>query len=66
MADVSALHPVSRFLALIGEALVSFGEGQARIRQVDALQALSDAELAQRGIRRQDIARLVFADSVWL
>ena len=34
----------------------------ARTDRIDALNALSDAELAARGLRREDIARHVYRD----
>lgn len=34
-------------------------------RQVNALMDLSDAELAERGLKRRDIAQYVFSDNYW-
>ena len=58
--------PVSRFFSRIGEFLMSMAETNSRVRQVEALSALSDDELAQRGLKRSEIARYVFSDSYWL
>jgi uncharacterized protein YjiS (DUF1127 family) len=60
------LATVGRFFAAIGNGLVSMGENSSRYRQVEALQALSDAELAKRGIERQNIVRVVYADAYWM
>ncbi len=45
--------------------LVAVGEANARVHRIEALQRLSDAELARRGIRREDIVRHVFADRLF-
>ena len=37
-----------------------------RVRQMERLIAMSDAELARRGIKRQDIAHHVFRDVMYL
>ncbi|MCE8547420.1 DUF1127 domain-containing protein [Ruegeria pomeroyi] len=51
-------------LAGIFDALVRIGEANARIRRINALSALTDAELAARGLRRADIIRWVMSDRV--
>jgi hypothetical protein len=48
------------------EALVSISETNHRVAEVERLQALSDAELAKRGLRREDIARHVFRDLFYI
>ncbi|MBN9887764.1 DUF1127 domain-containing protein [Salipiger abyssi] len=67
MAFQSAVHhheaPLfSRFLSAIGHMFVSIGEANPRLKRVEALQRLSDAELAEKGLRREDIVRHVFQD----
>ncbi|MCA0938837.1 MULTISPECIES: DUF1127 domain-containing protein [Alloyangia] len=56
----------SRFFAAIGNGLVAMGEANPRLRKIEALQRLSDEQLAERGIRREDIARHVFQDVFYL
>ena len=58
-----------RFFGRMGDAfhhvLTVMAESSSvnqRLRKVYALQALSDEELAKRGIRREDIVRNVFSD----
>ncbi|MCE8509422.1 DUF1127 domain-containing protein [Ruegeria pomeroyi] len=51
-------------LAGIFDALVRVGEANARIRRINALSALTDTELAARGLRRADIIRRVLSDRV--
>ncbi len=67
--DHQAFRPVTNFfsraLAAIGNALVLMSASNQRVRQVEALQALSDEDLARRGLRREDIARYVFNDVLW-
>lgn len=54
---------VMRFFTAFGETLVLIGESNPRIRRIQALAALSDSELAARGLRREDIARHVLSDA---
>lgn len=65
--DFSAKHS---FLARIGDAIKSFASAyvEARSRQgaIAALEAMSDKELAERGIEREDIVRHVFSDTYYL
>ncbi|SFT33859.1 DUF1127 domain-containing protein [Sedimentitalea nanhaiensis] len=58
-------NPISRIFAAIGNALVLMSTSNDRMRQVDALQALSDEDLAKRGLKRDEIARYVFNDVFW-
>lgn len=48
----------------IFDALVRVGEANTKVRQINALSALSDAELAARGLRREDIIRRVMGEWV--
>ncbi|WP_050929251.1 leucyl-tRNA synthetase [Aestuariivita boseongensis] len=50
----------------MGEALVTLSETNSRVRRVEALQALSDDQLAAKGLKREDIARHVFGDMFYL
>lgn len=67
MAHVSTTHipttnSIASFLNRVLEGLISISETNYRIVEVERLQAMSDAELAKRGLRREDIARHVFRD----
>ena len=57
---------LQNFFSRVGTAMVMAGESNSRMRRVRALQSMSDAELAKRGIRREDIVRIVFADVLYL
>lgn len=67
MAHVSTTHipttnSIASFLNRVLEGLISISETNHRIVEVERLQTMSDAELAKRGLRREDIARHVFRD----
>lgn len=69
MADISAnqvaastRNPLVAFGEAILNTLVRIGEQNARVKEVERLSALSDAQLAQRGLRREDIVQHVFRD----
>lgn len=57
---------LSRLFASLKAVAVTYVEARSRQAEISALEALSDEELAKRGIRREDIVRHVFADCVYL
>jgi len=57
---------IARFFSAFGAAMVHLGENSQKMRQINALQALSDEELASRGLKREDIARYVMSDCYWI
>jgi uncharacterized protein YjiS (DUF1127 family) len=65
--NITASAPVfGRIFRAIGNALISVSEANSRVRQVEALSALSDEQLKARGLRREDIVRHVFSDALYL
>lgn len=52
--------------ARILDVLVMMAESNPRLRRLERLQAMSDAQLAERGLRREDIARHVFNDVLYV
>ena len=56
---------IGQVFAMLGNALVSIGENSTKMRQIQALSALSDEELAERGLRREDIVRSIMLDHGW-
>ena len=46
--------------------LTHIAETNARVQEVERLQSLSDAELAKKGLKREDIARHVFRDILYI
>ncbi|GAA5071164.1 DUF1127 domain-containing protein [Roseibacterium beibuensis] len=55
---------VAEIFAAIAHALSVSAGAEQRIDRIHALQALSDAELAERGIARDDIVAHVFDDFI--
>lgn len=41
-------------------------EANWRVREVERLNAMSDTALAAKGLKREDIARHVFRDVIWM
>jgi hypothetical protein len=69
MADITAHSTTTgrrsgfrAVLAAIGEFFETAAASNRRVRQVQYLQSLSDAELAKRGIKREEIVHRVFSD----
>ncbi|MFK7752238.1 MAG: hypothetical protein AB8B51_06775 [Sedimentitalea sp.] len=60
------LRAVTSVFTSIWDTLVSIGETSAKMQQFNALADLSDAELAKRGLRRDEIAHYVFVQSAYL
>lgn len=65
-ASAGIFSAVQHFFAAIGNALVLVAESNPRMKKVHALQRMSDAELAERGIKREDIVRVVFNDVLYM
>ena len=57
-----ALTKLATVFRSIGTALINASEASSRIRKIEALQAKSDAELAQMGLKRDQIVHHVFKD----
>lgn len=49
----------------VGHAFARIPEGNEKMRQLEALNALTDAELAERGLRREDIVFHVFSGQMY-
>ncbi len=65
-AEGGILNRIAASVEAIGHtlatAITANASAEARLRQVQALQALSDEELAKRGIARDRIVHHVFRD----
>lgn len=57
-----ALAQIGAFLAALARAVAMAKNAEARFDEIQTLQALSDDELARRGIARDNIVRHVYAD----
>ena len=53
-------------LRAIGNAFIHLAETNSRVRRAEALHALSDADLAAKGLKREDISRHVFGDILYI
>ncbi|GGE37191.1 DUF1127 domain-containing protein [Actibacterium pelagium] len=72
LAQTNTTHGfgLTRALAAFGRGFIAFmdnwSQASSRMEKVKALQALSDEQLAERGLKRDDIVRYVFADRYWV
>jgi len=64
--SIPVLAYVSRFFTAIGAGLVRMGENNTQYRRARALHDLSDAQLAERGIKREEIGQVVFSGMFWI
>ena len=63
----------SRFMQSLDNLMIGIAQGynayvdrQSRLDQINALHALSDDQLAAKGLRRDEIARYVFRDLYYI
>ncbi|MEP2640785.1 hypothetical protein [Roseobacter sp.] len=63
---LNILGSIRGFFAAIGSALVQSSAYTGRVRQVEALQAKTDEELAAMKIKREDIVQHVFHDLFYI
>lgn len=57
---------IGAFFSAIGAAMVATSSNNARLQKVERLQDKSDAELAEMGIKRDDIVHYVFRDLYYI
>lgn len=57
---------VGQFFAAVGTSLINAGEASSRLPKIEALQAKSDAELAEMGLKRDEIVHFVFKDLFYI
>ena len=67
----SALSPALRaridaFFATLGQGVNAYVHTRSRVGEIERLNAMSDAELAEMGLRRDDIPRHVFRDLFYI
>ncbi|MDJ0827121.1 MAG: DUF1127 domain-containing protein [Rhodobacter sp.] len=60
------LARVGAWFAGLGRAVFVARAAEARVTEMERLTAMSDAELAKLGLRREDIARHVFRDILYV
>jgi hypothetical protein len=61
-----SLSLIKAFLSRIWDVLVFLGENSARAQKVSRINELSDAQLAARGLTRQEAVRRAFFDGYML
>ena len=54
------------FFSGIGQGFNAYLTARSRMHEIEALNARSDAQLAEMGLRREDIPRHVFRDILYL
>ncbi len=54
------------FFAKIWGVLMAIAEANPELKKMEYLSSLSDAQLAQKGLKREDIARHVFRNKIYL
>ncbi|MEM9437134.1 MAG: DUF1127 domain-containing protein [Pseudomonadota bacterium] len=68
ITDIPAGRSVRSALANLGmvvtDAVVAMGRARARCDEIEALMALSDEDLAAKGLKREEIVRHVFRDRI--
>lgn len=57
---------IRRFFNAIIDGMVAMGEADPRFRKLNALAAMTDEELARRGLRRDQIAREVLGSTFYI
>ncbi|KIN64534.1 hypothetical protein Z946_3426 [Sulfitobacter noctilucicola] len=57
---------VGNWFSRVGESMAKGSVGQRRYDQAEALNALSDAELAKKGLKREEIIHHVFRDLYYI
>ena len=64
-AVVSVGAGIASFSANVARSVVAASSGQARIDEAARLRSKTDAELAELGIKRDEIIHHVFRDVMW-
>ena len=57
---------IDRFFASFGQGFNAYIEARSRRDQIERLQVMSDAQLAQLGVSRDNIVQYVFRDRIGL
>lgn len=60
-ASFSLLRTLAAPFVALGNAMIRIAEANSQLHQAQFLQSLSDEELTNRGLTRDDIVRHVFA-----
>lgn len=66
VAHNSLGHIITAPFRAVGNFLVAIMESNSRVQYVDRLNEMSDEQLAERGIKREEIVQHVFRDHMHL
>ena len=55
---------LDRFFSSVGQGFNAYLESQGRVEEIERLSSMSDKQLAEMGLRREDIPRYVFRDLI--
>jgi hypothetical protein len=61
-AGVDVLRLLAAPFVAFGNLMISIAEANTRVKKFEYFNSMSDAELAERGMKREDIVRHVFPD----
>lgn len=61
-----SLGLLARPFVVLGDFLIAMGEANSRVQTTRALMAMSDEELAERGLKRDQIVHRVFSESFYV
>ncbi len=65
-ASRGLISGIRSLFARMSDALNTAAEANTRFRQVERLRAMTDEQLAEHGIKRDEIVRVVFRDVFYL
>lgn len=65
-ASPSLRDRIDMIFAAMGRALLAFAEASSHVKELNALNAKTDAELARMGLTRDDIPRYVFRNVLYI
>ncbi len=60
------MRPLRRSLRAVGNFMVSTMDSNSRIQLVNQLNAMSDVQLAELGVKRDEIVQHVFKDTFYI
>lgn len=63
-AGLSFLRAFAKPFSAINSFFIALAEAGSRMQRIEALNAMSDEDLAAKGLSREDIVRHVFADKM--
>lgn len=66
VSGTSPSSSIRGFFVALKRAFRAYDAAQSRADQVQRLNGMTDAELARIGLRREDIARYVFRDILYI